>query len=79
MYSMFDLLFDAPSYRPVYVISDSEMKELKKTQTQDELNGILIQKKKLEEAYKAQLKHLLEREKELKKELKNIGPYNKKV
>ena len=76
---MFDLLFDAPSYRPVYVISDSEMKELKKTQTQDELNGIINQKKKLEEAYNAQLKHLVEREKELKKELKAIGPSNKKV
>ena len=79
MYSMFDLLFDAPSYRPVYVISDSEMKELKKTQTQDELNGIINQKKKLEEAYNAQLKHLVEREKELKKELKAIGPSNKKI
>ena len=79
MYSMFDLLFDAPSYRPVYVISDSEMKELKKTQTQDELNGIINQKNKLEEAYKVQLKHLVEREKELKKELKAIGPSNKKV
>ena len=79
MYSMFDLLFDAPSYRPVYVISDSEIKELKKTQKQDELNGIINQKKKLEEAYKAQLKHLEEREKELKKELKAIGPSNKKV
>ena len=76
---MFDLLFDAPSYRPVYVISDSEMKELKKTQLQDELNGIINQKKKLEEAYKAQLKHLEEREKELKKELKATGPSNKKV
>ena len=79
MYSMFDLLFDAPSYRPVYVISDSEMKELKKMQHQDELNGIINQKKKLEEAYKAQLNHLEEREKELKKELKAIGPSNKKV
>ena len=79
MYSMFDLLFDAPSFRPVYVISDSEMKELKKTQTQDELNGIINQKKKLEEAYKAQLKHLEQREKELKTELKVIGPSNKKV
>jgi len=71
---MFDLLFDAPSYRPVYVISDSEMKDLQRTQNQDELNGIIKQKKKLEEAYKAQLKHLEEREKELKKELKAIGP-----
>ena len=40
---------------------------------------LLIKRKKLEEAYKAQLKHLEEREKELKKELKAIGPSNKKV
>ena len=79
MYSMFDLLFDAPAYRSVYVISDSEMKDLQRTQNQDELNGIIKQKKKLEEAYKAQLKHLEEREKELKKKLKAIGPSNKKV
>ena len=79
MYSMFDLLFDAPTYRPVYVISDSELKELQRRQHQDELNGIINQKKKLEEAYKAQIKHLEEREKELKTELKAIGPSNKKV
>ena len=79
MYSMFDLLFEAPTYRPVYVISDSEMKELQRTSHQDELNGIINQKKKLEEAYKAQLKHLEEREKELKTQLKAIGPSNKKV
>ncbi len=79
MYSMFDLFFDSPTYRPVYVISDSEMKELQRTQHQDELDVIINQKKNLEEAYKAQLKHLEEREKELKSELKAIGPSNKKV
>ena len=79
MYSMFDLFFDAPTHRPVYVISDSEMKELQRTQHQDELTGIINQKKKLEEAYKAQIKHLEEREKVLKMELKTIGPSNKKV
>ena len=79
LYSIFDLLFDAPSYRPVYVISESEMKELKKTKHQNELNGIINQKKNLEEAYKGQLKHLEEKGKELKKELKVIGPSNKKV
>ena len=40
MYSMFDILFEKPSYRPVYVISDSEMKELKKNQNQEELDEI---------------------------------------
>merc|ERR1712196_672300 len=52
MYSMFDLLFETPSYRPVYVISDSEMKELKKNQHQEELDEITKQKVRLEDAFK---------------------------
>ena len=73
MYSMFDLLFEAPSYRPVYVISDSEMNELKKNQHQEELDEIKTQKIRLEDAFKAQLKHLEDREKEVKKELKLLS------
>ena len=73
MYSMFDLLFETPAYRPVYVISDSEMKELKKNQHQEELDEITKQKVRLEDAFKAQLKHLEEREKEVKKELKVLS------
>ena len=73
MYSMFDLLFETPSYRPVYVISDSEMKELKKNQHQEELDEITTQKVRLEDAFKAQLNHLKEREKEVKKELKVLS------
>ena len=73
MYSMFDLLFETPSYRPVYVISDSEMKELKKNQHQEELDEIKAQKVRLEDAFKAQLKHLEDREKELKKEVKVLS------
>ena len=76
---MFDLFFDTPVYSPVYVISDSEMKELQRTQNQDELEEIRYQKKRLEEAYKSQVKHLEEREKELKAELKAIEPSKKKV
>jgi len=79
MYSMFDLFFDTPAYRPVYVISDREMKELQRTQNQEELDVIINQKKRLEEAYKTQVKHLEEREKELKTKLKAIGPAKKKV
>jgi len=73
MYSMFDLIFETPSYRPVYVISDSEMKELKKNQHQEALDEITTQKVRLEDAFKAQLKHLEEREKEVKKELKILS------
>ena len=78
MYSMFDLIFDTPAYRNVYVISDSEMKELQRTQNQDELEEILHQKKRLEEAYKAQVKHIDEKEKELKNKLKSIETIKKK-
>ncbi len=79
MYSMFDLFFDTPSYRPIYVISDSEMKELQREQKQEELDEIINQKKRLEESYKAQVKHLEEREKELKNELKCSESTKKKV
>ena len=70
---MFDLLFETPSYRPVYVISDSEMKELKKNQHQEELDEITTQRKRLEDAFKSQSKHLEEREKEVKNELKLLS------
>ena len=73
MYSMFDLLFETPLYHSVYVISDSEMKEFKKNQHQEELDEITKQKLRLEDAFKAQLKHLEEREKEVKKELKVLS------
>ena len=79
MYSMFEFFLDTPSYRTLYVISDSEMKELQRKQNQEELNGIINQKKRLVVAYKNQIKHLEEREKELKIELKSIEPTKKRV
>tara|TARA_B100000212_G_scaffold218797_1_gene165750 strand:+ start:147 stop:386 length:240 start_codon:yes stop_codon:yes gene_type:complete len=78
MYSIFDLFFDTPSYRSVYVISDSEMKELQRTQNQEELDEIINQKKRLEESYKTQVKHLEEREKELKNQLNSNKATKKK-
>ena len=73
MYSMFDLLFETPSYQHIYVISDSEMEELKKNQHQEELDEITTQKVRLEDAFKVQLKHLEERERKVKKELKVLS------
>ena len=72
MYSIFDLLFDAPSYRSVYVISDSQMKKLQSTKHQEELDEIINQKKRLQESYEVQVKHLEDREKELKAEIRSI-------
>ena len=78
MYSMFDLLFENPSYSKIYVISDTEMKELKKNQHREELDEIINQREKLNDAFKTQLKHLGEREKEIKRELKVLsGSKNK--
>ena len=77
MYSMFDLLFETTSYPQIYVISDSEMKELKKNQHQEELDEITNKRTRLEDAFKAQMKHLEEREKELKKELKVLSSSKK--
>ncbi len=79
MYSMFDLLFETPSYRPVYVISDSEMKELKKNQHQEELDVITTQRKRLEDTFKSKLKHLKEREKEVQDELKLLSESKSKA
>ncbi len=67
---MFDLLFDFPTYRKVYVISDREFNELQNIQIEGELDEIIEQKKKLNNAYKEQIKHLEEREKELKNKVK---------
>ena len=79
MYSIFDLFFDTPSYRTVYVISDSGMIELQRTQNQEELDKVINQKKRLEESYKSQVKHLEDREKELKNEPKSFEATKKKV
>lgn len=66
----------APSfYCPVYVISDSEMTKLKAQQHQDELDSVVDQRKRLEDAYEKQRKHFLEREKSIKSELKAFAPF----
>ena len=79
MYSMFDLLFETPSYRPIYVISDSEMNELKKNQHKEELDEISNQIKRLGDAYQSQLKHLEERKKEVKNDLKVLSSSKGKI
>ena len=55
------------------------MRELHRTQNQEELDDIINQKKRFEESYKVQVKHLEEREKELKNELKSIEATKKKA
>ena len=79
--SLFDTFFSdsliAPT-RTVYVVSDSQLEELKRNQRQEELDNIEDIRKSLEELYKTRLKVLDERQNEIKKELKVLSPINVK-
>ena len=78
--SLFDAVF-ADSFlspmRTVYVVSDSQIEELKRKQHQDELDNIEASRKRLEENYQARVKVLADREIELKDELKALSPAQK--
>ena len=81
---MYSSLFDAvcsdsflSPMRTVYVVSDSQLEELKRKQHQEELDNIETSRKRLEESYQARGKVLKEREHELKEELKAIAPAKK--
>jgi len=75
--SLFDTFFSdsliAPT-RTVYVVSDSQLEELKRNQRQEELDDIEDTRKRLEESYQARIKYLDERQNEIKKELKALSP-----
>ena len=77
--SFFDAVF-ADSFlspmRTVYVVSDSQLEELKRKEHQEELENIENSRKRLEESYQARVKVLEEREHELQEELKAIAPAN---
>ena len=80
--SLFDTFFSdsliAPT-RTVYVVSDSQLEELKRNQRQEELDDIEDTRKRLEESYKARIKVLDERQNEIKKEIKALSPRKIKV
>ena len=76
---MFDLLFDTLAYRPLLCNLWKWEEGLQRKKNQDDLEEIPKQKKRFEEPYKAQIKYLYEREKELKTELKDLETAKKKV
>ena len=78
--SLFDAVFSDSFLSPmrtVYVVSDSQLEELKRKQHQDELDNIEASRKRLEENYQARVKVLADREVELKEELKALAPAKK--
>ena len=79
--SLFDTVFSDSFFVPhrtVYVVSDSQLEELKRTQHQDELDNIATSRKRLEVNYQSRIKVLDERECELKEDLKALAPAAKK-
>ena len=78
--SLFDAVFSDSFMSPlrtVYVVSDSQLEELKRKQHQEELDNIEASRKRLEDSYQARVKVLTDREVELQEELKALAPVKK--
>ena len=78
--SLFDAVFSDSFLSPmrtIYVVSDSQLEELKRKEHQEELDNIETSRKRLEESYQARVKVLEEREHELQEELKALAPAKK--
>ena len=78
--SLFDTEFADSFFSPirtVYVVSDSELKEIKRNQREEELETIEASRKRLEECYQARVKVLDDREHELQEEIKALAPAKK--
>ena len=59
--------------RTVYVISDSQLDEIKRTQRKEELDNLEASRKKLEKTYQSRIRIIDEREHELQEELKVLA------
>ena len=78
--SLFDTVFADSFFTPmrtVYVVSDSQLEEIKRNQRQEELDNIEASRKQLEESYQSRVQVLDEREHELQEEIKALGPAKK--
>ena len=78
--SLFDAVFADSFFSPmrtVYVVSDSQLEEIKRNQREEELENIETSRKRLEETYQARVKVLEEREHELQEEIKALAPAKK--
>ena len=85
IYVMYSSLFDSvfadsffTPHRTVYVVSDSQLEELKRKQHQEELDNIEASRQRLESNYQARVKVLADREVELQEELKHLLQLRKK-
>ena len=80
--SLFDSFFADSFFSPmrtVYVVSDSQLEELRQKQSQEELDNLVESRKRLETTYLARLKVFDEREHQIKEELRALAPAEKKT
>merc|ERR1712138_355746 len=78
--SLIDALFADSFFSPmrtIYVVSDSQLEEIKRNKREEELENIEASRKKLEESYQARVKVLDDREHELQEEIKALAPAKK--
>ena len=78
--SLFDTVFADSFFSPmrtVYVVSDSQLEEIKRNQREEELENIETSRRRLEESYQARVKVLDDREHELQEEIKALAPAKK--
>ena len=78
--SLFDAVFADSFFSPmrsVYIVSDSQLEEIKRNQREEELENIETSRKRLEESYQARVKVLDKREHELQEEIKALAPTKK--
>ena len=75
MNSMYSSLLDAvfsdsffSPIRTIYVVSDSQLEEIKRNQREEELENIQASRKRLEDSYQVRVKVLDDREHELQDE-----------
>ena len=78
--SLFDAVFADSFFSPmrtVYVVSDSQLEEIKRNQREEELENIEASRKRFEESYQSRVKVLDERKHELQDEIKAFPPAKK--
>ena len=78
--SLFDAVFADSFFSPmrtVYVVSDSQLEEIKRNQREEELENIEASRKRLEESFQSRVKVLDKREHELQEEIKALAPAKK--
>ncbi len=78
---MYTSLFDSflSPVRTVYVVSDSQLEEIKRRQRQEELDNLEASRRRLDNVYQSRIKILDEREQELHDELKALVPTKKEA